>query len=112
VCVIIDLDISLIKIEAEIILKKKILPYSAMKINANKPEPYSILKPDTNSDSPSEKSNGVRLVSAIHEITHSKEMCGITKRRESNLENFIISSISYELVYKRIVRSISAKLIS
>ena len=83
-----------------------------MKINANKPEPCSILKPDTNSDSPSEKSNGVRLVSAIHEITHSKEMCGITKRRESNLENFIISSISYELVYKRIVRSISAKLIS
>jgi len=94
VCVIIDLDISLIKIETEIILKKKILPYSAMKIKANKPEPYSILKPDTNSDSPSEKSNGVRLVSAIQEITHSREMNGITRRRESNLENFIISSIS------------------
>lgn len=93
-CVIIDLDISLIKIETEIILKKKILPYSAMKIKANKPEPYSILKPDTNSDSPSEKSNGVRLVSAIQEITHSREMNGITRRRESNLENFIISSIS------------------
>ena len=93
-CVIIDLDISLIKIETEIILKKKILPYSAMKIKANKPEPYSILKPDTNSHSPSERSNGVRLVSAIQEITHSREMNGITKRRERNLENFIISSTS------------------
>ena len=65
-----------------------------MKIKANKPEPYSILKPDTNSDSPSERSNGVRLVSAIQEITHSREMNGITKRRERNLENFIISSTS------------------
>ena len=93
-CVVINLDIGLIKIGAEIILKKKIPPYSAMKIKANKPEPYSILKSDTNSDSPSEKSNGVRLVSAIQEITHSREMNGITKRRERNLENFIISSTS------------------
>ena len=65
-----------------------------MKIKANKPEPYSILKPDTNSDSPPEKSDGVQLASAIQEITHSREMNGITKRRERNLENFIISSIS------------------
>ena len=65
-----------------------------MKIKANKPEPYSILKPDTNSDSPPEKSDGVQLASAIQEITHSREMSGITKRRERNLENFIISSIS------------------
>ena len=92
-CVVINLDIGLIKIGAEIILKK-IPPYSAMKIKANKPEPYSILKSDTNSDSPPEKSNGVRLVSAIQEITHSREMNGITKRRERNLENFIISSTS------------------
>ena len=74
--------------------KKKFPPYSAMKIKANKPEPYSILKPDTNSDSPPEKSDGVQLASAIQEITHSREMNGITKRRERNLENFIISSIS------------------
>lgn len=39
-----------------------------MKINANPNLPYSILKPDTSSDSPSAKSNGVRLVSAKHEI--------------------------------------------
>ena len=74
--------------------QKKIFPYSAIKINVNKPERYLLLKPDTDSDSPSEKSNGVRLVSAIQEITHSREMSGITKRRESNLENLVISSIS------------------
>ena len=38
----------------EIILKKKILPYFAMKIKANEPNPYSILSPETSSDSPSE----------------------------------------------------------
>ena len=44
------------------------LAYSAIKISANITLPYSILKPETNSDSPSAKSNGVRLVSAIQEI--------------------------------------------
>jgi len=43
------------------ILKKKILAYSAIKIIANPPDPYSILNPETSSDSPSEKSNGDRL---------------------------------------------------
>lgn len=42
----------------------KILVYSAIKINANGPLLYSVLKPDTNSDSPSAKSKGVRFVSA------------------------------------------------
>merc|ERR1712024_89562 len=55
------------KIE-KIILIKIILAYSAIKIKANITLPYSILKPETNSDSPSAKSKGVRLVSAIHEI--------------------------------------------
>jgi len=45
-----------------------ILAYSAMKINANPNLPYSILNPETSSDSPSAKSNGVRFVSATHEI--------------------------------------------
>lgn len=56
------------KIETKIILKNMILPYSAIKINANPRPPYSTLNPDTNSDSPSEKSNGVRFVSASEEI--------------------------------------------
>jgi len=50
-------------------LIKIILAYSAMKIRANPSLPYSILNPETNSDSPSAKSNGVRLVSATHEIS-------------------------------------------
>lgn len=41
-----------------------ILAYSAIKIIANLPLLYSVLNPDTNSDSPSAKSKGVRLVSA------------------------------------------------
>lgn len=38
--------------------------YSAIKISAKVPDLYSVLNPDTNSDSPSAKSKGVRLVSA------------------------------------------------
>lgn len=41
-----------------------ILQYSARKINANHPPIYSTLNPDTSSDSPSAKSNGLRFVSA------------------------------------------------
>lgn len=52
------------------ILINKILAYSAKKINAKPPAPYSTLNPETNSDSPSAKSKGVRLVSAKLEIIH------------------------------------------
>jgi hypothetical protein len=48
----------------------RILAYSAMKISANIPLLYSTLNPDTNSDSPSAKSNGVRFVSAKLVINH------------------------------------------
>lgn len=51
----------------------KMLAYSAIKIRANNPLLYSVLKPDTSSDSPSAKSNGVRFVSArfvINQITN------------------------------------------
>lgn len=51
----------------KIILIMIILAYSAIKINANPNLPYSILNPETSSDSPSAKSNGVRLVSARQE---------------------------------------------
>lgn len=56
----------------EIALKKIIIEYSDIKIKVNPIPLYSILKPETSSDSPSEKSNGVRLVSATHEINHIK----------------------------------------
>jgi len=52
------------------ILINRIFIYSAMKISANALLLYSVLNPDTNSDSPSAKSNGVRLVSAKDEINH------------------------------------------
>jgi hypothetical protein len=48
----------------------KILAYSAIKIKANIAPPYSTLNPDTSSDSPSAKSNGVRFVSAKLVINH------------------------------------------
>lgn len=48
----------------------KILAYSARKIKTNPTEEYSILNPETSSDSPSEKSKGVRLVSAIIITNH------------------------------------------
>jgi hypothetical protein len=46
------------------ILINKILEYSAKKIKAKPPLLYSTLNPETNSDSPSAKSKGVRFVSA------------------------------------------------
>ena len=64
----------------ESILKNKILPYSAIKIMANPPAPYSTLNPDTSSLSPSEKSKGVRLVSANLEINHKKNIKGEIKK--------------------------------
>ena len=42
----------------------RIFKYSAIKIKAKLTPLYSVLKPDTSSDSPSAKSKGVRLVSA------------------------------------------------
>lgn len=51
-------------------LIKRILAYSAIKRIAKPPDEYSILNPDTNSDSPSAKSNGDRLVSAKLLINH------------------------------------------
>lgn len=40
------------------------MPYSQIKIKEKIPPPYSTLKPETNSDSLSEKSKGVRFLSA------------------------------------------------
>lgn len=46
------------------------MAYSARKNNANGPAAYSTLKPETNSDSPSVRSKGARLVSAKVEMNH------------------------------------------
>jgi len=62
------------------ILINKILAYSAKKISANPPLLYSVLKPETSSDSPSAKSNGVRFVSAKQEANQIKDN-GIVKNK-------------------------------
>lgn len=51
-----------------IILNMIILIYSAKKIKANHPPINSTLNPETNSDSPSAKSKGLRFTSAKHLI--------------------------------------------
>lgn len=48
----------------------RIFMYSAIKIRANPAALYSTLNPETSSDSPSAKSNGVRFVSAKMVINH------------------------------------------
>jgi hypothetical protein len=64
--------------------KNKIIPYSAIKISAKPNEEYSTLNPDTSSDSPSEKSKGVRLVSATQEINQRENTGTKTKNTETN----------------------------
>ena len=61
-----------------------IIPYSARKIIANPLLLYSTLNPETNSDSPSEKSNGVRLVSLRIDTIH------IIKNTDIKIEKLII----------------------
>lgn len=53
-----------------IILINRMFKYSAIKMSANALLLYSVLNPDTSSDSPSAKSNGVRFVSASAEMNH------------------------------------------
>mgnify|MGYP006968431283 CR=1 FL=1 len=62
-----------IKRKVERYLKKIIIAYSLIKIIANIPPMYSILKPETISLSPSAISKGVRLDSAMHSVTHTKK---------------------------------------
>lgn len=62
-----DVLIKIMVVRAFIIM---ILMYSAMKNSAKGPAAYSTLNPETNSDSPSARSKGARLVSARVEINH------------------------------------------
>lgn len=64
------------------------MEYSAKKKRANEPPAYSVLNPDTSSDSPSVRSNGARLVSASVEIYHimAKGHAGIINQMVSWLK--------------------------
>jgi hypothetical protein len=79
------------KISAVNSLMIRILAYSAKKIRANPAAPYSTLNPETNSDSPSAKSNGARFVSAIHVVNQINEIG--SKRKFSQ----IVSCTSFKL---------------
>jgi len=61
-----------VKIQVVNNLIAKILVYSAIKIKANGPLLYSVLNPDTSSDSPSARSKGVRFVSASMVVNQRK----------------------------------------
>lgn len=54
----------------ESVFINRILAYSARKNKAKGPPAYSTLNPETSSDSPSVRSNGVRFVSASVETYH------------------------------------------
>lgn len=62
-------------------LKNRILEYSDKKIKANLPPLYSVLNPDTNSDSPSAKSKGARLVSAKKITITTKTIIKLQKKK-------------------------------
>lgn len=64
---------------------KIILRYSAMKISINVTLPYSVLNPDTNSLSPSAKSNGARFVSANVVTSHISNKGGAIQRIDTPL---------------------------
>lgn len=55
------------------VLIRIIMEYSPKNNKANPPALYSTLKPETNSDSPSAKSKGVRFISAIQDTTQTKD---------------------------------------
>jgi hypothetical protein len=57
------------------------------------PAPYSTLKPETNSDSPSANSKGVRLVSAKQEISQTKDKENIKKKSQVKLKIIKIHQI-------------------
>lgn len=84
--------------------------YSAMKIIANLAALYSVLNPDTSSDSPSAVSKGVRLVSAKHVIIHANKM-GDKKSKRGNPFSRIIGKLKV-FIGRRILTKINAILIS
>ena len=99
-------------ITLKIILIKIILAYSAIKIRANPTLPYSILNPETNSDSPSAKSKGVRLVSATQEINQIPTIGINIKNLYQKKFNFIITHMFNDILNVKKNINIKANLTS
>jgi len=89
-----------------------IIMYSAMKNLPNKRLLYSVLNPETSSDSPSEKSKGVRFNSAIKEITHIKKIGDITIKKFTlswaTKNDFKFRFIKVKNIAKRIKASLTS----
>lgn len=82
----------------------RMFTYSAMKRSAKRLAPNSILKPETSSDSPSAKSNGVRFVSARMVMNQIHER-GRHRRKGGAREEWMICEKSKENnVIKREIR--------
>lgn len=81
------------KIQVENKLIARILVYSAIKIRAKGPLLYSVLNPDTSSDSPSARSNGVRLVSASMVVNHRRKMGSIIKITQEYLWKDMLTNL-------------------
>jgi hypothetical protein len=75
---------------------KMIIPYSLIKIKAKSTLPYSTLKPLTNSDSPSAKSNGARL----HSATQDKNQQKIKGRKIKRFIEYFIKKVKLNLFIK------------
>lgn len=63
---------------------KRMLEVSPKKSKAKSPPPNSTLNPETNSDSPSAKSKGARLVSATVLVNHTT-IIGTNRKQTGNL---------------------------
>jgi len=101
----VNIDIGIIpkkKIEVNKLMVK-ILVYSAIKMRANLPALNSTLKPETNSDSPSDRSNGVRFVSAKDVINQIINKGGNIKATQDHWEEVI----RIKLKDKRIIKALS-----
>lgn len=92
-------------------LKKIIIPYSPINQNANNPLEYSVLNPETNSDSPSAKSKGARLHSATSLINQIKNK-GTSKKKRIIDFIFSICVILILLLIFKILKIKVANLIS
>jgi len=88
------------------------MAYSAIKIIANFTDPYSMLNPETNSDSPSAKSKGVRFNSARMVMIHKNSTRKFNNPKGVSLEGVTNEKNSKLKLGKRRETRIKANLIS
>lgn len=93
------------KITTDKVENRRILAYSLKKINTKPIDAYSMLNPDTSSDSPSAKSKGVRLVSASSSTNQIANERGMTLKQHIGP---LTGSFSLKFINK-VINSITTK---